>query len=545
MLKKVVGLYMRVSHHDETKKIIEESNSITNQRLQLIDYAKKYFPDNERIEFIDDGYSGTSFNRPAMNELLDKIKKGKIHIVIVKDLSRFGRNYIEVGIYLEQIFPALGIRFISINDKFDSGKEGSKALNINMQFKNVIHDYYSKELSRKLQIAKKQQIEKGKFLAAKPPYGYWKSIEEKGKLVIDPISSEIVKEIFERYKQGNSIYKITKELNAKNIPCPNKRLVNANMLHKKNSAYLVWTAHAVKAILTNETYIGNTIGNKYYKPSIQEKGCKKRKKTEWIITKNTHEAIIESNLFYEVQALFNKKQSCKNIPLEKTTRKKEEYLFKGRLVCYKCGSILTMMGKHKENIYYGCTKCRAMKELNYITKNQLCSVLKVIFEKKSQLLKDSQISHTFDYAETQKIIEKIEKEIENKKKRLPELYRNFALKIFTEKDYVSFRNIIQEEIQQLEKKQIELEKQIKEETKEQAKEEIEEQVKEQIKEEIEEETKEQTKEQTEKKKEKKIHQIISIYKDYEEELTNEILKKEIEKIIIYHKKKIDIIWKLE
>lgn len=507
MLKKVVGLYMRVSHHDKTKKIIEESNSITNQRLQLIDYAKIYFPDNERIEFIDDGYSGTSFNRPAMNELLDKIKRGKIHIVIVKDFSRFGRNYIEVGVYLEQIFPTLGIRFISINDKFDSGKEGSEALNTNMQFKNVIHDYYSKELSRKLQTAKRQQSEKGKFLAVKPPYGYWKSTEEKGKLVIDPISSVIVKEIFERYKQGDSIYKITRELNAKNIPCPNKRLVDANMLHKKNSAYLVWTAHAVKAILTNETYIGNTIGNKYYKPSIQEKGCKKRKETEWIITKNTHEAIVELSLFYEVQALFNKKQSCKNIPLEKTTRKKEEYLFKGMLVCYKCGSVLTMIGKHKENIYYGCTKCRTMGEFNHITKNQLCSVLKVIFEKKSQLLKDSQISHTFDYAETQKIIDKIEKEIENKRKQMSELYKDVVLEILTQKDYVSFRNIIEEEIQQLVKKQIDLEEQIK--------------------------------------KEKETKQVIFMCKDYEEELTNDVLKKEIEKIIVYHEKKIDIVWKLE
>lgn len=208
MNKRIIALYLRLSHRDAEIDEGKESNSIGNQRALLWEYVRqnKEFLHSisdlepfEIREFVDDGYSGVNFERPAVKTLLELAKEGQVYCILVKDLSRFGRNYIEVGTYLEKIFPYIGVRFICVNDTYDSASQNNHVPGIEMSFKGIIHDYYCKELSRKAKLARRQQVEKGRCVMAKPPYGYWKSDSEKGKLVIDEESATIVSLIFDMF----------------------------------------------------------------------------------------------------------------------------------------------------------------------------------------------------------------------------------------------------------------------------------------------------------------------------------------------------------
>lgn len=358
-IKKIIALYLRLSKHDEDIEEDMESNSIGNQRGILEEYVKNHLDTvgYEVREFVDDGFTGTSMDRPAMQTLLKMVQEGKIYAILVKDLSRFARNYLKSAYYMENVFPAFGVRFICVNDNYDSNSIAYQLPGMDMAFKGIIHDYYCKELSRKLKVVRRQQVEKGKCIFAKPPYGYWKSETEKGVLVIDENTAPVVKDIFNQYLQGTSAYGIAQELNRRGIPSPNKRLIAAGLITFRDEQYvkgMCWTGSVVLSILRNQIYIGDMVGGKEERARICDRNCRKKDREEWIIVQGTHEPIIDKEFFYQVQDILKDKTKVRD------RKAGARIVFSGKLICGRCYGNLTKSGEHKGVEYYACPRCRTM-----------------------------------------------------------------------------------------------------------------------------------------------------------------------------------------
>ena len=223
-MKKCIGIYLRLSLEDvdkRTNKAKDESNSIAAQRQLIQRHIEQnpYLCNLPQMEFCDDGFSGTNFERPDFQRMIDLIRAGEIHIVIVKDLSRFGRDYLEVGDYLEHIFPFLGVRMISINDHYDSEKYQGNTAGMDIAFRNLIYDYYSKDLSKKVKSAMRTKQRNGGYITC-CTYGYKVSPKNKHQMVIDPETAPIVRKIFTDVIGGKSTSQVARELNAEGIPTP-------------------------------------------------------------------------------------------------------------------------------------------------------------------------------------------------------------------------------------------------------------------------------------------------------------------------------------
>ena len=285
-----VALYLRLSLEDTDKgSANDESNSIHSQKMLL----NRFVESNPELQkygvkiYIDDGYSGTNFDRPQFQELLKDIKKNKIYCIIVKDLSRFGRNYIEVGEYLEHIFPLLGIRFISINDNYDSDKLIGTTGGIEVAFKNLIHQKYSQDASEKVKAAMHLKMGKGQYVNH-CPFGYTKEKGVKHKMIIDPITAPIVKEIFQLAISGMSSVQIAKHLNEKNTITPSQR---KNSTRKINND-IMWSHQAVIRIIKDYKYTGAMVNFKCESETIRAKVQRQRKPDEWVVVENMHEPYV-------------------------------------------------------------------------------------------------------------------------------------------------------------------------------------------------------------------------------------------------------------
>lgn len=309
----VVCIYVRLSMEDDDisgNPVKAESGSITSQRQMIRDYLKRNqeFSQCRIIERCDDGFSGTHFDtRPAFTEMIEMAKKGEVNCIIVKDFSRFGRNYVELGDYLEQLFPFLGVRFISVNDGYDSDDlEGGDTAGLNVAFQNLIYDYYSKELSAKAKLSCRQRAEHGLYSASFALYGYRKDPRDKHKIEIDEEESKIVRDIFDMKLSGVSLSDICRNLNDRKVPCPVERILkNSN----KSDWFgltegFVWTPSSVFHILGNEQYTGTLVALK--STSIEPGGKRKDiPRDEWVRVEGTHEAIISREEFAAVQKSFN------------------------------------------------------------------------------------------------------------------------------------------------------------------------------------------------------------------------------------------------
>lgn len=304
----VICMYIRLSSEDDDIRyndMKDESNSITAQRRMLYDYinSKVEFKDCTILERCDDGFSGTHFdNRPQFVDMIEMAKRGEIDCIIVKDFSRFGRDYIELGDYMEQLFPILGIRFISVNDCYDSDMlEDGEIGGLDISFKNLIYDYYARETSKKEKLAWKKSAERGDYRACVTLYGYRKSKDNHFKLEIDPEAAKIVREIFSMKLSGMTSTEIAANLNARNILPPteykyqagDKRAVNTN------TRKCFWEAGVVNGILQNEKYTGDMVLLKTEVNRVTGKQVK-RAKEDWITVENTHEAIVSREVFEAV-----------------------------------------------------------------------------------------------------------------------------------------------------------------------------------------------------------------------------------------------------
>ena len=351
--KHVIALYMRLSLDDGHG----ESESIANQRGMLKHFVSNHdeFVGCEILEFADDGYTGTNFNRPAVINLLNQIKNGKINCIIVKDFSRFGRNHIEVGDYIEQIFPFLGVRFISLNNNFDSKDHTMQAGTLDIAFTNLIYDYYSKDVSKKVTSAKHAKMRKGDYMSTTALFGYRKMTDNKNRLEIDPIAADYVRKVFNLCLDGKSTGTIALEMNTEGIPTPMayKRQNGYDRVWRKINKTNHWTRAMVWKILRDERYIGSTISGKTKVLKVGSNHRLKQPKSEWIVVPNTHEPIISQEIFDEAQILLGLRN-------ERSAYKTIERLFTNKIKCGVCGH--AMRGRYeRERPFFFCETTRIHK----------------------------------------------------------------------------------------------------------------------------------------------------------------------------------------
>lgn len=307
----IMALYLRLSKEDGD--MIDESNSITNQRYILRRFVEQRpeFDSYEIKEYIDDGFSGKNFERPGVQKLLEDVKSGKVHGIVVKDFSRFGRNHIEVGYYIEKIFPLLDIRFIAVNNSFDSKDYVGITPDMDVAFENLMYDYFSEENSVKIKNDLMGRRMRGNYLATFAAFGYKKSPSDHNRIIVDEEAAAIVRMIFEKYAEYGVKTEVARYLNRQGIPTPQVyAMKNGCSYHwKYHEEKKLWNGSIVGRILKNELYVGNTVFHKKETAEVASRRTKCLPKEEWKVCEGTHEPIISKELFELVNNKDFKKQN--------------------------------------------------------------------------------------------------------------------------------------------------------------------------------------------------------------------------------------------
>ena len=335
-------IYIRLSEADEGKSYESESESITNQRNLLMNFVKEkgfIFVG----EYVDDGYSGTNFERPGFTKMIEDIKNKMANLVIVKDLSRLGRDHVMTGYYIENFFPENNIRFISLQENYDSAI--NQASNDSSTFIIACNDYYSRQNSIKIRSVLNDKRKKGKFIGSNPSYGYMKDPNEKGHLIPDPEYAPVVKKIFEMAASGVGLSDIASYLNDNKIKTPSSlKRKNPNSKMRYNEE---WTISSVKKILKNRMYTGDMVQSTQTKVNYKSKKKKALPKSNWDIVPGTHEPLVDKLTFERIQG--NVKRTNKSIS------KRDKRLFENLLFCKECGNALTIT--YRKNQDYWTINC--------------------------------------------------------------------------------------------------------------------------------------------------------------------------------------------
>lgn len=321
------GIYCRLSRDDERTG---ESVSIENQRVLLTRYVQEQGW-NLIQTYVDDGVSGTTFDRPGLNAMISDIRAGKINLVIVKDLSRFGRDYIETGKYIDVIFPSLNCRFIALNDGVDTLRHNNEMLAI---FKNVMNDFYARDTSSKIKAVKKSTFQAGKFIGAYAPYGYIKDPNDHHHFVIDEPAAAVVRRIFALRCQGISYRRIAGILNEEKVLPPRDYYYQAIGKPNPYRQNHVWNDVTVKVLLRNEAYIGNMVQNKTGTVSYKDHSQVSKPEEDWIRVSNTHEPIIDMDTWELVTQIARRGAFTRVRPFRGIN------MFAGLLFCLDCGFAL-------------------------------------------------------------------------------------------------------------------------------------------------------------------------------------------------------------
>ena len=343
-------IYTRLSKDDGDKP---ESDSISNQKALIRDFLKNHSEIQAVSEKSDDGYSGVNFDRPGFQEMMDEIRSGKVDCVIVKDLSRFGRNYIEAGNYIERVFPFIGVRFIAINDSYDSA-DRNQSDSLVVPFKNLINDAYCKDISVKIRTQLEIKRKKGEFIGAFAAYGYLKDPNDHNRLVVDTFASEVVRAIFRWKLEGMSQGDIAERLNAQGVLCPMEYKLSLGMKVQtgfRSNRRAVWSWSSVSRILTNEIYTGVMVQGKVSTPNYKVKKFMEKDASEWVRVEGAHEAIIDEDTFRVTQELLKK-------DVRRAPEKGKVYPLSGYLVCADCGQNMvrkSASSRGRRYAYYVCS----------------------------------------------------------------------------------------------------------------------------------------------------------------------------------------------
>lgn len=370
------GIYVRLSQEDMRAG---ESLSIEHQKLILTKYVREQGW-NLVDTYVDDGFSGTDFNRPSVQRLLSDAQTGRINLIICKDLSRFGRNYIEVGQYIDYIFPLHNIRFIALNDNVDTANRDSNAMEM-MPVINLFNEWHASSTSKKIKAVNLANAKAGKYTCANAAYGYTKADDEKHTPIIDPEAAEVVRRIFKLRSQGMSPRAIGDQLNAENIPIPSDyRCQKKGIVNTKYTRHL-WTQVQIRQILDNPIYLGKLAMMRV--TSVSYKNHKKVRKdpSEWVVTEDTHEAIISQELWDKVR------EAEKAVSHGKRDGKGVTQPLSGMLFCPDCGYKMKAAGRKRtlksgeliRECYYNCSSYvlhgKELCSTHYISQKQIEAVI--------------------------------------------------------------------------------------------------------------------------------------------------------------------------
>ena len=365
----VTALYARLSKDDD---LVGDSNSIVHQKEILAKYAKEHGFTN--IEFyVDDGFSGTNFNRPDFQRMMADAEEGKISTVIVKDMSRFGRDYIMVGYYTEIYFSNLDIRFIAINDNVDSNIQTENDLT---PFKNVFNEWYARDTSKKIRAVFKAKGNSGKHLSTNPPFGYKKDPNDKEKWIIDEEAAATVRRIFQMYVEGYRISEIGHKLTEEKVETPILYYMNRGIKTNARSEYPeIWDLMSIKYILSQTAYAGHTVNFQTAVKSYKTKKQVNLPRNQWVIFRNTQEPIIDEKTFETVQQMRKVKRA--------RTKYNEPNMFSGLLYCADCGNHLTIqrVARNRKMDNFSCATYRKKKK-------GLCSCHRILVSDLETIVKE-------------------------------------------------------------------------------------------------------------------------------------------------------------
>lgn len=467
------AIYARLSREDN----LNQSDSIENQLSLLHDYVGNR-PYLQLVgTYIDNGYTGTDFDRPEWQKLMEAVREKEVDCIVVKDLSRLGRNYIETGEFLEKICPFFGIRFIAINDNFDTDTaEASGQLSVSLS--NIINDYYAKDISRKVSSALRSKMENGEFIGSWEKYGYLKDENNKNQLIINPETAPVVKQIFLWRSEGMSYMGINKKLNDSGIPSPGQYKANRGIITNNNQKdrVILWNKHMVTEILKDVTYLGHLAQRKGSQCLYAGISYHRTEEQDWIVVENTHEPIIEQELFDKVQAINNaaaekaKANSGKYDHLPKAVN-----IYGKKFTCADCGSVIKLVrsfSTKKDKVYFtfkcptyaehGTRACNAKKmrkaDLDEAVLSAMKAQLDLFVDMQDSLhrllaMKKAMANQTQQKDE----IKSLKKKLDHKKGLFSGLYRDLREGLITDEDYAQAREIILAYIDRMEKQLSELE----------------------------------------------------------------------------------------
>ena len=459
------ALYLRLSREDGDKT---ESDSIANQRTLLEAYAADHPELCIVDEFVDDGYSGSNFERPAFQNLFRELEQGTINCILVKDLSRFGRNYIEVGRYLERIFPVMRVRLIAVTDNYDSQSAWKTSDSIMVPMRNLLNDAYCRDISVKIKSQLAVKRKRGDFVGSFATYGYQKDPGNHTKLIVDELAAETVQDIFRWKISGMNNQSIADRLNEKKVPSPAARKLQSGAklsLHFRKSDEPPWSAKAVDRILHNEVYIGKLVQGKTRRLDYRSKKKMTVPMRDWVIVDNTHEAIIPAEQFELVRRI-----------LETETRRPNDAetvaLFAGFLYCGDCGSRLVRRSasyKGKRYIYYQCSGSKQNKgsctshnlrdeKLHNIVRNALQMQIQIVMEEAEfvESIRQAQ-QEPYRVRRIERQIRQLTAEKAHTQGIKEKLYGDYADEILTREDFLNYNELYSKRIEEYDRKITELE----------------------------------------------------------------------------------------
>lgn len=354
-----VALYARLSVELKARP----SESIANQLDIMREFIKGRPEFAECYEYVDSAVSGTSFNRPSFNRMMDDVRDGKISCIIVKDMSRFGRDYIEAGNYIETIFPFLGVRFISINDHFDTEAEFNQNKSLEIALKNLVNDMYAKDISKRVAVSRRLDMERGKFTGSNAPYGYKVDrTDPLRKYLVDEEAAAVVRQIFELAAEGVTLREIAKALQNYRLALPGEYLKTGKLYVEEGQETKAWYVGTISNILKNQAYIGNMVQGKRRTRLSENEARHFTDEEDWIVVENTHEPIVDNDLFDKVRKVLGQKveessfasERGKNLPIK-------DDIFAGILFCGNCkrrlpqlSRIIEKDGRLERQYFYAC-----------------------------------------------------------------------------------------------------------------------------------------------------------------------------------------------
>ena len=453
------ALYIRLSKEDESEG---PSQSVQNQESLLREFVQQHRL-SVHDTYIDDGWSGTNFDRPSFQRMIADIEAKKVNMVITKDLSRLGRDYIMTGHYMERYFPEHRVRYISLLDGIDTGVDSTA--NDITPFRAIMNDMYAKDISKKIKSVKRDKQRKGQFIGGKPVYGYKMHPTEKNKIVIDEEVAPIVRRIFALALSGMSCRNIAALLNQEGVPTP---ATYANLPVAKPGPYTgLWSSERISDMLQNETYIGNMVQGRSVKISYKSKKCLKQDPANWVVVEGTHEPLVDRETFQKVRMLVNSRKH--------TRSRTYDFLLKGLIFCHECGYPLAVLNrknaKGEDVLYFVCrtyqrfTKagvctCHSIKEKT-VTEAVVAKVREVCqaYLNPDELLPVAQeaVENARKQSSLESELQALQSKIDSLTANLDRMYTDRLSGLLPEADFQRIFSRIKLEREQLEAKRQELE----------------------------------------------------------------------------------------